>query len=439
MQHQFLRSGITLHKIQLMAVDVILGLQWGDEGKGKIVDYLADKYDMVCRFQGGPNAGHTIIIGTNKYVLHTIPSGIFRKKITNVIGNGVVIDPITMVRELDNLDKEGVEFRSRLFIARKAHLILPTHRYIDAASEAAKGKEKIGSTLKGIGPTYMDKTGRNGIRVGDIETADFKEKYEALKAKHMDFIKLYPEIEFDLASEEKKWFDCINIIKELNFVDGEYMVNKAIKAGKKVLAEGAQGSMLDIDFGTYPFVTSSNTISAGVCNGLGIAPSQIGEVIGIVKAYCTRVGSGPFPTQLDDADGEKLRRIGSEFGATTGRPRRCGWIDIPQLLYTIMLSGVTQVVITKLDILDEFETIKVGTHYDVNGEVTNELPYDINIPGITPVYESHKGWSSSLEDVTTIEGLPQEAKDYIVELEKQFGVPISMVSTGPERRKLLVK
>jgi len=380
-----------------MAVDVILGLQWGDEGKGKIVDYLADQYDMVCRFQGGPNAGHTIIIGKNKYVLHTIPSGIFRQNITNIIGNGVVIDPITMVRELDNLDKEGVEFRSRLFIARKAHLILPTHRYIDAASEAAKGKEKIGSTLKGIGPTYMDKTGRNGLRIGDIETSDFKAKYEALKAKHMDFIKMYPEIEFDLEAEEKRWFECIAIIKKLNFVNGEYVVNKAIQDGKKVLAEGAQGSMLDIDFGTYPFVTSSNTISAGVCNGL------------------------------------------HEFGATTGRPRRCGWIDIPQLLYTIMLSGVTQVVVTKLDVLDEFETIKVGTHYDVNGEVTNELPYDINISGITPVYESHKGWASSLEDVTTLDGLPQEAKDYVAELESQFGVPISMVSTGPERRKLLVK
>jgi len=426
-------------QIIIMAVDVILGLQWGDEGKGKIVDYLADKYDMVCRFQGGPNAGHTIIIGTNKYVLHTIPSGIFRESITNLIGNGVVIDPITMVRELTNLDKEGIEYRSRLFIARKAHLILPTHRYIDAASEAAKGKEKIGSTLKGIGPTYMDKTGRNGLRVGDIETADFKAKYEALKAKHMEFIKMYPEIEFDLEAEEQKWFDCIDTIKELNFVDGEYMVNKAIKAGKKVLAEGAQGSMLDIDFGTYPFVTSSNTISAGVCNGLGIAPGQIGEVIGIVKAYCTRVGSGPFPTQLDDADGEKLRAIGHEFGATTGRPRRCGWIDIPQLLYTIMLSGVTQVVVTKLDVLDEFETIKIGSKYDVNGVQTDELPYDINVDGITPIYESHEGWNTSLEDVTTLDQLPQAAKNYVVELERLFGVPISMVSTGPERRKLLVK
>jgi len=422
-----------------MAVDVILGLQWGDEGKGKIVDYLADKYDMVCRFQGGPNAGHTIIIGKNKYVLHTIPSGIFRQNITNLIGNGVVIDPITMVRELSNLDEEGVEYRSRLFIARKAHLILPTHRLIDAASEAAKGKEKIGSTLKGIGPTYMDKTGRNGLRIGDIERSDFREKYEALKAKHMEFIQMYPAIEFDLKAEEDRWFECVDEIRQLNFVDGEYMVNKAIKENKKVLAEGAQGSMLDIDFGTYPYVTSSNTISAGVCSGLGIAPSQIGEVIGIVKAYCTRVGSGPFPTQLDDADGEKLRSVGQEFGATTGRPRRCGWIDIPQLLYTIMLSGVTQVVITKLDVLDDFDTIKVGTHYNVNGNVSDELPYDINIEGITPVYESHKGWSSSLEDVTTMDELPAAAQNYIARLEGLFGVPISMISTGPERRKLLVK
>ena len=422
-----------------MAVDVILGLQWGDEGKGKIVDYLADKYDLVCRFQGGPNAGHTIIIGENKYVLHTIPSGIFRQNITNVIGNGVVIDPITMVRELTNLDKEGIEYRSRLFVSRKAHLILPTHRYIDAASEAAKGKEKIGSTLKGIGPTYMDKTGRNGLRVGDIERDDFKEKYDALKAKHMEFIKMYPEIDFDLEGEEKKWFESIDIIKELNFVNGEYLVNKALKEGKKILAEGAQGSMLDIDFGTYPFVTSSNTISAGVCNGLGIAPSQIGEVIGIVKAYCTRVGSGPFPTQLDDANGEKLRAIGHEFGATTGRPRRCGWIDIPQLLYTIMLSGVTQIVITKLDVLDDFDQIGVGLNYNVEGEITNELPFDINQNGIAPDYVYHDGWKESLDDVTSVDGLPKNASDYLNALEKYLGVKISMVSTGPERRKLFVR
>jgi len=419
-----------------MAVDVILGLQWGDEGKGKIVDYLADKYDLVCRFQGGPNAGHTIIIGENKYVLHTIPSGIFRQNITNVIGNGVVIDPSTMVRELNNLDQEGIEYRSRLFVSRKAHLILPTHRYIDAASESAKGKEKIGSTLKGIGPTYMDKTGRNGLRVGDIETPDFKAKYDALKAKHMEFIQIYPEIDFDLEAEEKQWFESIQIIKELNFVDGEYLVNKALKEGKRILAEGAQGSMLDIDFGTYPFVTSSNTISAGVCNGLGIAPAQIGEVIGIVKAYCTRVGSGPFPTQLDDENGEKLRAVGHEFGATTGRPRRCGWIDIPQLLYTIMLSGVTQVVITKLDVLDDFEKIGVGVMYNVNGQSTNELPYDINIEGLTPEYTYHDGWKASLDQVVAADALPAKAKDYLNALEGYLGVPISMVSTGPERRKL---
>jgi len=420
-----------------MAVDVILGLQWGDEGKGKIVDYLADKYDLVCRFQGGPNAGHTIIIGENKYVLHTIPSGIFRLNITNVIGNGVVIDPTTMVKELTNLDEEGIEYRSRLFVSRKAHLILPTHRYIDAASESAKGKEKIGSTLKGISPTYMDKTGRNGLRIGDIESPDFRSKYDALKAKHMVFLKIYPEIEFDLEGEEQRWFESIDIIKELNFVDGEYFVNKAIKEGKKILAEGAQGSMLDVDFGTYPFVTSSNTISAGVCNGLGIAPSQIGEVIGIVKAYCTRVGSGPFPTQLDDADGEKLRAVGQEFGATTGRPRRCGWIDIPQLLYTIMLSGVTQIVITKLDVLDDFEEIGVGLNYNIDGEITNELPFDINIDGLSPEYVSHAGWNESLDNVADIAQLPKNASDYLNALEGYLGVPISMVSTGPERRKLL--
>ncbi|MEE9437920.1 MAG: adenylosuccinate synthase [Saprospiraceae bacterium] len=422
-----------------MAVDVILGLQWGDEGKGKIVDFLADKYDMVCRFQGGPNAGHTIIIGKNKYVLHTIPSGIFRQNITNVIGNGVVIDPTTMVKELENLDKEGIEYRSRLFVARKAHLILPTHRYIDAASEAAKGKSKIGSTLKGIGPTYMDKTGRNGLRIGDLEDSNFRTKYEALKAKHMEFIKMYPPIDFELEAEEKKWFETIEIIKTLNFVDGEYMVNKAIKDGKKILAEGAQGSMLDIDFGTYPFVTSSNTISSGVCNGLGIAPSQIGEIFGIVKAYCTRVGSGPFPTELFDADGEKLGVVGHEFGATTGRPRRCGWIDIPQLLYTIMLSGVTQIVITKLDVLDDFDEIKAGSHYNINGKSTKELPFDINTQKILVEYNSHKGWKEDIGDATTVEELPPAARQYLKDLEEYLETPITMVSTGPERRKLLVK
>ncbi len=420
-------------------VDVILGLQWGDEGKGKIVDFLADKYDMVCRFQGGPNAGHTIIIGKNKYVLHTIPSGIFRENITNLIGNGVVIDPTTMVKELNNLDNEGVAYRHRLFVSRKAHLILPTHRYIDAATESAKGKSKIGSTLKGIGPTYMDKTGRNGLRIGDIELPDFKKKYNDLKEKHLQFLKLYPPIEFDLEGEEKKWFEAIEVLKTLHIVDGEYLVNEAIKNRKKILAEGAQGSMLDIDFGTYPYVTSSNTISSGVCNGLGIAPSHIGEVIGIAKAYCTRVGSGPFPTELFDDDGKKLAKIGKEFGATTGRPRRCGWIDIPQLKYTIMLSGVTQIVITKLDVLNDFDVIYAGSHYMVDGQKTNRMPFDLTQGNIKPVFKKHDGWNTSLDHVTSLEELPDAANEYIRDLQYYLGVPITMVSIGPERKKLLVR
>ncbi|MFT5168260.1 MAG: adenylosuccinate synthase, partial [Saprospiraceae bacterium] len=350
-------------KIHSMAVDVLLGLQWGDEGKGKIVDYLAPKYDIVARFQGGPNAGHTLIFDGKKFVLHTVPSGIFRQNLLNVIGNGVVIDPITLEKEIKNLDDAGVNYDGRLLVSRKAHLILPTHRYIDAASEAAKGVEKIGSTLKGIGPTYMDKTGRNGIRVGDILNADFKSKYDILRAKHLGLVKLYPDIDFNLEEQEAEWFASLDTLKSLPMVDCEYYLNKAIKDGKKILAEGAQGSMLDIDFGTYPFVTSSNTVTAGVCTGLGIAPTKIGEVIGITKAYCTRVGSGPFPTELDDEMGELLRQEGGEFGATTGRPRRCGWIDLPQLKYTIMLNGVTQLVITKIDILNNFETINAGTHY----------------------------------------------------------------------------
>lgn len=421
-------------------VDVILGLQWGDEGKGKIVDYLADQYDMVCRFQGGPNAGHTIKIGSNKYVLHTVPSGIFREGIINVIGNGVVIDPTTILKELANLDQEGIPYRDRLYIARKAHLILPSHRYLDAASEASKGKEKIGSTLKGIGPTYMDKTGRNGLRVGDIERADFMERYQALKNKHLAIAKQYDgvEVDFDLAGEEARWLESIQKLAELQFCDGEYMVNKALKEGKQILAEGAQGSMLDIDFGTYPFVTSSSTITAGVCNGLGVAPSVIRRVIGIVKAYCTRVGGGPFPTELFDKDGEELGRVGMEFGATTGRPRRCGWIDIPQLKYTIMINGVTDIVITKLDVMDGFETVKVASKYEVNGQHTDQLPYDLVDTKITPVLDTHQGWNTSLDHVTKRAELPAAATAYLDALQEHFGVPISMVSTGPERRKLLV-
>lgn len=422
-----------------MAVDVILGLQWGDEGKGKIVDYLADNYDLVCRFQGGPNAGHTIVIGDKKYVLHTIPSGIFRANITNVIGNGVVLDPITFQREISKLEEANISYKDNLLIANKAHLIIPSHRWLDAASEASKGKAKIGSTLKGIGPTYMDKTGRNGLRVGDLFSPDFKDKYTALKEKHFGILKGYPEVEFDIKGEEQKWFDCIEKLKQIPTINCEYFINDAIKAGKKILAEGAQGSMLDIDFGTYPFVTSSNTITAGVCTGLGIAPQQIGEVIGITKAYCTRVGSGPFPTELHDETGEKLRKLGHEFGATTGRPRRCGWNDIPQLNYTIMLNGVTQLVITKLDVLDKFEEINICESYKIDGQITKQLPFDLNIDGIQPSYTEIKGWNSSLDDVTEYVQLPVSAKNYIDNLEEVLNTRISMVSTGPERRKLLVR
>ncbi len=422
-----------------MGVDVILGLQWGDEGKGKIVDVLAPNYDIVARFQGGPNAGHTLKFDGKKFVLHTVPSGIFREHLINLIGNGVVIDPITLKKEITNIEQAGVAYKDRLLVARKAHLILPTHRYLDAATEAAKGKSKIGSTLKGIGPTYMDKTGRNGLRVGDITTANFKQKYEALKAKHLGLLKLYPAIDFDLAKEEAQWFESLETLKALPFVDGEYYINNAIKAGKKVLAEGAQGSMLDIDFGTYPFVTSSNTITAGVCTGLGIAPTQIGEVIGITKAYCTRVGSGPFPTELHGEVGEFLRKEGQEFGATTGRPRRCGWIDIPQLRYTIMLNGVTQLVITKIDILDKFESLQIGAQYQVNGATTNELPFDLCDQSITPVYEEHTGWQQDLTKTTSFDDLPLTAKSYVHRLETLLEVPISIVSTGPNRKQLIIK
>lgn len=421
-----------------MAVDVILGLQWGDEGKGKIVDFLADQYDLVCRFQGGPNAGHTIKIGSDKYVLHTIPSGIFRENIINLIGNGVVLDPITFVKEMKTLETSGIEFQSRLLIARKAHIILPTHRFLDKASEASKGESKIGSTLKGIGPTYMDKTGRNGMRIGDIHLPDFESRYKALKEKHLGLLKNYPEVDFDLEAQEKEFFDCVDIIRKLRLVNGEYYINAALAEGKRVLAEGAQGSMLDIDFGTYPFVTSSNTISAGVCSGLGVAPTKIKEVIGIAKAYCTRVGSGPFPTELHDAEGEKLRALGHEFGATTGRPRRCGWIDIPQLKYTIMLNGVTQVVITKLDVLDSFENIDVCTQYKYDHKISEELPFDmVGIP-IEPQYLKCTGWNTSVDHVDRYPALPEATQTYVSTLENLLGTKISMVSTGPERHKLFI-
>ncbi len=422
-----------------MAIDVILGLQWGDEGKGKIVDYLAKSYDIVARFQGGPNAGHTLKFDGKKFVLHTVPSGIFRQNLINLIGNGVVIDPITLRKELENLDNAGFEYRSRLLVAKKAHLILPTHRYLDAANEAAKGHDKIGSTLKGIGPTYMDKTGRNGLRVGDILLDEFQQRYENLKHKHLGLLKALPDIAFDLDGEEKQFFEAVEILRSLKLVDGEYFINEQLAQGKSILAEGAQGSMLDIDFGTYPFVTSSNTVTAGVCNGLGVAPRTIGEVIGITKAYCTRVGSGPFPTELHDETGELLRKEGGEFGATTGRPRRCGWIDLPQLRYTIMLNGVSQLVVTKIDVLNIFKEIKAATHYSYDGANHTELPYDLCGVPVDPVYESFDGWEQSLEDVTEFEALPKTARQYLQFLEEYLGVPVTMVSTGPERSRLILK
>lgn len=422
-----------------MAVDVILGLQWGDEGKGKIVDYLATKYDIVARFQGGPNAGHTLKFDSKKFVLHTVPSGIFRSNIINVIGNGVVIDPITLSKELRALDAAEVAYQNRLLVALKAHLILPTHRLLDAASENAKGKEKIGSTLKGIGPTYMDKTGRNGMRVGDILQDDFKERYDSLKQKHIKLLEIYPTVDFDLEAEEEQWFKSIEELRNLRLVDCEYYINQALQQGHAVLAEGAQGSMLDIDFGTYPFVTSSNTITAGVCTGLGVAPQQIGEVIGITKAYCTRVGSGPFPTELHDETGELLRKEGAEFGATTGRPRRCGWIDLPQLQYTIMLNGVTQLAVTKIDVLNNFDQIEVATAYHIGETETKQLPYDICHAKIELVLESYPGWKQSLDGIEDFDALPAEAKWYLEMLEDQLDVPVTMISTGPERKKLILR
>ncbi len=423
----------------MQQIDVILGLQWGDEGKGKIVDFLANDYDIVARFQGGPNAGHTLKFDGKKYVLHTVPSGIFRPSITNLIGNGVVLDPITFQRELRALEQSGVEFISRLLISRKAHLILPTHRWLDAASEAHKGKSKIGSTLKGIGPTYMDKTGRNGMRVGDIQHASFEQKYNALKAKHLDLLKIYPETAFDLDQEEKSWFESLDTLRQLLMVDGEYYIHEALKAGKKILAEGAQGAMLDVDFGTYPFVTSSNTITAGVCTGLGVAPQRIGRVIGITKAYCTRVGGGPFPSELDNEIGALLRQEGQEFGATTGRARRCGWIDLPQLRYTIMLTGTTEICMTKIDVLNIFDQISAATHYSYEGQSQENLPFDLCETSVTPILKSFPGWSCSLDGISSFDELPHAAKAYIQSLEQQLGVPITMISTGPEREKLILK
>lgn len=421
-----------------MAVDLLLGLQWGDEGKGKIVDVLTKNYDIIARFQGGPNAGHTLEFDGIKHVLHTIPSGIFHKNAINIVGNGVVIDPVIFKRELDNLKKFNIDIKSTLLISRKAHLILPTHRLLDAASEAAKGKAKIGSTLKGIGPTYMDKTGRNGIRVGDLEMADWKERYRALADKHEAMINFYNvDVQYNLKELEDEFCNAVEVLKSLTFIDSEEYIYQAQKSGKTILAEGAQGSLLDIDFGTYPFVTSSNTTAAGACTGLGVAPRSIGEVLGIFKAYTTRVGSGPFPTELFDETGEALGRIGNEFGATTGRPRRCGWLDLVALKYAVQVNGVTQLMMMKADVLSGFENIKVCTAYNYKGKTIAHLPYNIEEENVSPIYTTMKGWKEDLTKLNSSDELPGALNDYIDFLEKELEVPIKIVSVGPDRTQTI--
>ncbi|MFS4469383.1 adenylosuccinate synthase [Maribacter sp. 2210JD10-5] len=423
-----------------MAVDLLLGLQWGDEGKGKIVDVLTQNYDIIARFQGGPNAGHTLEFDGIKHVLHTIPSGIFHENAINVVGNGVVIDPVIFKKELDALKKFDLDIKSKLLISRKAHLILPTHRLLDAASETAKGKAKIGSTLKGIGPTYMDKTGRNGMRVGDLELNDWKEKYRTLADKHEAMIGFYNvDIQYDLAELEADFFKAIKELKQLQFIDSEEYLYQAQKSGKKILAEGAQGSLLDIDFGTYPFVTSSNTTAAGACTGLGVAPNQIGEVKGIFKAYATRVGSGPFPTELFDADGETMGRVGNEFGATTGRPRRCGWLDLVALKYAVRINGVTELMMMKGDVLSGFKKLKVCTAYNYKGEKIEHLPYNIEAENVTPIYTEMAGWSEDLTKMSDAKQLPENLNAYIDFLEKKLEVPIKIVSVGPDRTQTIYR
>lgn len=418
-------------------VDVVLGLQWGDEGKGKVVDVLTPEYKVIARFQGGPNAGHSIHFAGKSFVLHTIPSGIFRKGSVNVIGNGVVIDPVILADEIAKIEAMGVNVADKLLISKKAHLILPTHRIIDAASEAAKGKTKIGSTLKGIGPTYMDKTGRNGLRVGDIVSPQFMERYERLKNKHMALLKQY-DYKYDIAEYEKEWFAGIDVMRRFEFIESEYVVNRFVDDGDAILAEGAQGSMLDIDFGTYPFVTSSNTMCAGVCTGLGVAPSRIGDVFGIFKAYCTRVGSGPFPTELFDATGETLRQVGHEFGATTGRPRRCGWLDMVALKYAVMMNGVTGLIMMKADVMNDFDTIKVATAYELDGKQIDYFPYEAG-DDLKPVYREFKGWKCDICKVRNYDDFPQEFRDYVEYIEKETGVPVKIISVGPDRDETVVR
>ena len=419
-----------------MKLDVVLGLQWGDEGKGKIVDVLAGQYPVVARFQGGPNAGHSLHFEGKGFVLRSIPSGIFRKDVTNIVGNGVVLDPITFKGECENIAKTGVPVKDRIVIAKKAHLILPTHRLLDAANEAAMGKGKIGSTLKGIGPTYTDKISRNGLRVGDILAPDFKARFEKLKNRHVRQLEQLG-YECDPDAEEAAFMEAVEYLKEFRLIDCEYYVNETLKT-KTMLAEGAQGSMLDVDYGSYPFVTSSSTICAGACTGLGVAPSQIGHVFGIFKAYCTRVGSGPFPTELFDETGERLRKLGNEFGAVTGRPRRCGWLDLVALKYTVMLNGVTDLIMMKSDCLDDFDTIKVCTSYRVDGQETSQVPFD-TYAEIEPVYTEFKGWKADLTGCRKEEELPSEFKDYIRFMEEYLGVPIKIISLGPDREATIMR
>jgi adenylosuccinate synthase len=420
-------------------MDILLGLQWGDEGKGKVVDFLAHQYDMVARFQGGPNAGHTLLINGYKHILRQIPSGVFRSEVCNLIGNGVVLDLVTLKQEIENLQKIGVDLRSNLLISKKTQLILPTHRLLDAAYEQAKGERKIGSTLKGIGPAYQDKIGRSGLRIGDLLENNFMERYAELKELHFQKLR---QLNFptDLGTYETEFLEAVEYIRQFQLIDSEYYINQSIQKGKKILAEGAQGTMLDIDFGTYPFVTSSNTSAAGACTGLGIAPNKIGEVFGIFKAYCTRVGSGPFPSELFDEDGENIRKIGHEFGSVTGRPRRCGWLDLVALKYAVMIDGVTQLFMMKADILNHFEQIKIATQYLLpNGQTTDQLPFDTKMEEVKPVYQTFEGWNCELKGISTYEALPAAFRNYVAFIENFLGVPVSLISYGAERDETILR
>jgi adenylosuccinate synthase len=417
-------------------VDVILGLQWGDEGKGKIVDYFAKDYDVIARFQGGPNAGHTLYVDDKKIVLHQIPSGVFQKSKLNLIGNGVVLDPVVLKKECDTVASFGVDLKKNLFIAERTHLVLPTHRALDKAAELAKGNQKIGSTLKGIAPAYMDKTGRNGLRVGDLLDKNFTTAYIKLRLKHQRLLDNFSFTE-EISAWEEEFFEALEFLKQLNIVNGEYFINHQLQAGKKVLAEGAQGSMLDIDFGTFPFVTSSNTISAGVCSGLGIAPQKIRDVIGVTKAYCTRVGSGPFPTELENEIGEELRKAGNEFGATTGRPRRCGWIDLVALQFACMINGVTKIVMTKADVLDAFKELQVCTHYHIDGKESREIPFRLDRLKVEGQYKTFPGWNITTSAAKSFKDLPETMKSYVDFINQYLGVKIYYISNGPARDQII--